>query len=94
MSGFKLNTDKTAAVSLEAFWVPVGPSTPRGVNMWLISKPAGVSQKGMYDMQVSWLVEQNRLRGTKLDVRLFLVLEYCFYLQTGLLVSRLWRRGL
>ena len=46
---FKLNADKTAAVSLEAFWVPVGPNTPRGVNMWLISKSAGVSQKGMYD---------------------------------------------
>ena len=49
MSGFKLNTDKTAAVSLEAFWIPVGPSTPRGVSMLLISDKAGVLQKGMYN---------------------------------------------
>lgn len=46
---FKLNSDKTAAVSLEAFWKKVGPDTPRGVNMWLINRSANVSLKGMYD---------------------------------------------
>lgn len=46
---FKINNDKTAAVSTEAFWIPVGPDTPRGVTMWLINRPAGVSLKGMYD---------------------------------------------
>lgn len=49
MSNFKLNSDKTAAVSLEAFWIPVGPGTPRGVSMLLINKAAGVLQKGMYN---------------------------------------------
>ena len=46
---YKINADKTAAVSLEAFWIPVGPDTPRGVSMLLISESAGVLQKGMYD---------------------------------------------
>lgn len=46
---FKLNTDKTAAVSTEAFWIPVGPDTPRGVGMWLINEPSGVSLKGQYN---------------------------------------------
>ena len=45
----KLNSDRTAAVSLDAVWIPIDANTPRGVNMWLISKTAGVSQKGMYD---------------------------------------------
>jgi len=46
---FKLNNERTAAVSLEVFWIPVGPDTPRGVSMLLISEAAGVLQKGMYD---------------------------------------------
>lgn len=45
----KINADRTAAVSLDAVWIPIDANTPRGVNMWLISKPAGVSQKGMHD---------------------------------------------
>ena len=46
---YKINNDKTAAVSLEAFWIPIDAHTPRGVSMLLISEAAGVLQKGMYD---------------------------------------------
>ena len=46
---YKLNATKTAAVSLSAVWQKIDADTPRGVSMWLISKPAGVSQKGMHD---------------------------------------------
>lgn len=49
MTSYKLNADKTAAVSLEAFWIPVGPDTPRGVSMLLINEHAGVLLKGQYD---------------------------------------------
>ena len=45
---FKINSTKTAAVSLVAKWIPVGADTPRGVNMWLINRPSGVSIKGFY----------------------------------------------
>jgi hypothetical protein len=48
-TGHKINSDRTAAVALDAFWLPVGPSTPRGVSMWLINKASGVSTKGQYD---------------------------------------------
>lgn len=44
-----LNSAGTAVVSNDVFWKPVDAATPRGVDMWLISRPAGVSQKGKYD---------------------------------------------
>lgn len=46
---FKINSEKTAAVSLVHAWIPVGVDTPRGVNMWLINRPSGVSLKGIYN---------------------------------------------
>lgn len=46
---FKINADRTAAVALDIFWRPIGPDTPRGVGMWLINEPSGVSIKGQYD---------------------------------------------
>ena len=45
---FKLNSDQTAAVSLEAFWIPIDAHTPRGVSMLLINRASGVLQKGQY----------------------------------------------
>lgn len=44
-----INSAKTAAVSVGAFWLPIDADTPRGVSMLLISKSAGVLQKGQYD---------------------------------------------
>ncbi len=44
----KLNSDKTAAVSLEAEWLPIDSSTPRGVKMLLISVKYGIAQISIY----------------------------------------------
>ncbi len=49
MTDHHLNSARTAVVSNDVFWKPIDAATPRGVDMWLISRPAGVSQKGKYD---------------------------------------------
>ena len=46
---YKINTDRTAAVSLEAVWMPVGPDTPRGVKVWMINRPSGSAFSGQYN---------------------------------------------
>ena len=42
----KLNSDRTAAVSLDAEWLPIDASTPRGVKVLLISEKFGIAQIG------------------------------------------------
>lgn len=49
MSEFKINNDRTAAVALDVFWLPIDKNTPRGVSILLINRAAGVLQKGKYD---------------------------------------------
>ncbi len=43
-----LNTARTAAVSIDAFWLPINDATPLGVKMLLISKQAGIATVGEY----------------------------------------------
>ena len=45
----KLNSDRTAAVSLDAEWLPIDASTPRGVKVWMINRPSGSSFSGQYN---------------------------------------------
>jgi hypothetical protein len=40
---FKINTDKTAAVATEVFWLPIDKDTPVGVKMLVINKEFGVA---------------------------------------------------
>lgn len=44
----KLNNDRTAAVSTDAYWMPIDNDTPRGVKLMLISKAYGVAQIGIH----------------------------------------------
>ena len=44
-----INSDKTAAVDRSYHWTPIGPDTPRGVKLQLISRPAGVAIYGQYN---------------------------------------------
>lgn len=44
----KLNSDRTAAVSLEAEWLPIDSITPRGVKLLLISQKYGITSVGLH----------------------------------------------
>ena len=44
----KISSDGAAAVAPEFHWIPIGPSTPKGVSLLLISKHSGVLQKGQH----------------------------------------------
>jgi hypothetical protein len=44
-----ITSDGAAAVSPSTTWIPVGPFTPRGVKMLLISRKYGVAQTGTYN---------------------------------------------
>lgn len=46
---FKLNTEKTVAVSTDVYWEPINESTPRGVKLMLINRQANVAKLGMWD---------------------------------------------
>ena len=52
-----LNNDKTVAVAVDTFWLPIGPDTPRGVKLQLLGE-GGVATYGHYDGKnkfwVSW----------------------------------------
>ena len=52
-----LNGDKTVAVAVDTFWLPIGPDTPRGVKLQLLGE-GGVATYGHYDGKnkfwVSW----------------------------------------
>lgn len=44
----KLNSDQTVAIDPALKWKKVGPDTPRGKKLLLISKAAGVTQQGLW----------------------------------------------
>jgi len=44
----KLNTDKTALVSKDYYWLPIDENTPLGVKLLLINQSAGVATLGKY----------------------------------------------
>ena len=44
----KVTADGAAAVSLDTVWIPIGPNTPRGVKLQLISQKYGVAHYGPY----------------------------------------------
>ena len=43
-----LNTDRTAAVATDTYWLPITPETPIGVKMLLINQGAGVAVISSY----------------------------------------------
>lgn len=45
---FKINSDRTVAVSTDTFWKPIDENTPIGVKMQLINKLYGVAIMGTY----------------------------------------------
>ena len=49
-----ISSDGAAAVDKSFFWLPVGPSTPRGVKLQLINKSAGVAVYGHYSDKGVW----------------------------------------
>jgi len=44
----KLNTDKTALVATDHYWIPIDADTPLGVKLLLINQSAGVATLGQY----------------------------------------------
>ena len=44
----KITHDGAAAVNTATRWIPVGPTTPRGVKLQLISKPQGIAMYGLW----------------------------------------------
>jgi len=51
---YKLNTEKTAAVCTDHYWIPVSADTPLGVKLLLINARAGVAQLGQYERGSYW----------------------------------------
>jgi hypothetical protein len=45
---YKINSDRTAAVSTESFWMPIDENTPIGVKIQLINKRFGVAVMSTY----------------------------------------------
>ena len=43
-----LNTDKTAAVAVDYYWLPINKDTPRGVKIQLLGL-GGVAAYGVWD---------------------------------------------
>ena len=63
----KLNSDRTAAVSLDAEWLPIDSSTPRGVKLLLISVKYGIAQISMYYPADSYFTHWHPLPKFKKD---------------------------
>ena len=51
---FKLNADKTAAVALDTYWIPIDENTPVGVKMQLINRKFGIATTGIYRTGHGW----------------------------------------
>ncbi len=51
---YKLNTDKTALVATDHYWIPIDDKTPLGVKLLLINKVAGVAVLGQYVKNAYW----------------------------------------
>ena len=47
-AGFQLNNERSVAVALDYYWMPVGPDTPRGVKLQLLGR-GGVATHGLWD---------------------------------------------
>lgn len=45
---YKINADRTAAVTNDVKWKRIDEHTPRGVKLQLIAKPYGVAQYGIH----------------------------------------------
>lgn len=49
-----LNNEKTVAVATDYYWIPIGPDTPRGVKLQLLTV-GGVAIHGIYDGRITWV---------------------------------------
>lgn len=63
----KLNADRTAAVSIDAFWLPIDKDTPRGVKMLLISEQYRVAQISVYQPSTKFFTHWHPLPKFKKD---------------------------
>ena len=63
----KLNSDRTAAVSLDAEWLPIDASTPRGIKMLLISVKYGIAQISTYHPSDKYFTHWHPLPKFKKD---------------------------
>jgi hypothetical protein len=50
----KLNQDKTVAVAVDYFWIPIGTDTPRGVKLQLLTV-GGIAIHGIFDGKMNWV---------------------------------------
>ena len=50
---YKLNGDKTVAVSTDSYWIPINESTPRGVKLQLLGK-GGIAAYSTYHHGEFW----------------------------------------
>lgn len=48
---YKLNKDRTVAITGDVVLLPIDDKTPRGVTIWLGNKPDGVVYKGQFISQ-------------------------------------------
>lgn len=51
---FKINNDRTTAVSLDTFWKPVDTDTPNGVKALVINQRLGVAQISIFRREDGW----------------------------------------
>lgn len=51
---FKVNSEKTAAVATDVYWLPINKDTPRGVKVLLLTE-GGVATIGQYSPQATWI---------------------------------------
>ena len=63
----KLNSERTAAVSLDAEWLPIDASTPRGIKMLLISVKYGIAQISTYHPSDKYFTHWHPLPKFKKD---------------------------
>jgi len=50
---YKLNSEKTVAVSTDVYWLPISSDTPRGVKLQLLGA-SGVAVYGIYNGDKFW----------------------------------------
>lgn len=50
----KLNSDKTVAVAVSYFWMPIDADTPRGVKVQLLTI-GDVAIHGIFDGRMDWV---------------------------------------
>lgn len=52
---YKLNNDRTAAVSTDVYWQPIDVNTPRGVKVLLLTN-GGIATIGQYHPDAAWIM--------------------------------------